>query len=308
MPDTKNIPIRWGKYIDHNMEKRDVMFIGAEKAIYGANGRRLDEKLVDMEGSLSDAFSETKDYAVGEYCVYTNRVFKFTKAKTAGEWDGTAVIPVSLAQEISEVSRGIAALNSHFVYAKNLNDLISKASNLRVGVTCTLFLESQCVYELTNTSNPTVGKGFVSKITNDLFDLTISAGGGYEFLSGRFDINTNYFRFETYAKKSDLPQFETSDVTSTVATVGVGCVARKYGKIVFLNVHLTFTSNVAQYEQIASTPYPTHLGKGDSYAGFAQFGSTSNVRRIYVAGTKLFTGSALTKGESLVGSIAYITV
>ena len=114
MPDTKNVPIRWGKYIDHDMEDKKVMFIGAEKAIYGSDGRRLDEKLVDMEGSLSDAFSETKDYAVGEYCVYTNRVFKFTKAKTAGEWDGTAVIPVSLAQEISEVSRGIAALNSHF--------------------------------------------------------------------------------------------------------------------------------------------------------------------------------------------------
>lgn len=114
MPDTKNVPIRWGKYINHDMEDKKVMFIGAEKAIYGSDGRRLDEKLVDMEGSLSDAFSETKDYAVGEYCVYTNRVFKFTKAKTAGEWDGTAVIPVSLAQEISEVSRGIAALNSHF--------------------------------------------------------------------------------------------------------------------------------------------------------------------------------------------------
>lgn len=110
------------------------------------------------------------------------------------------------------------------------------------------------------------------------------------------------------ALKSDLPQFETSDVTSTVATAGVGCVARKYGKIVFLNVHLTFTSNVSQYEQIASTPYPAHLGKGDSYTGFAQFGSTSNVRRIYVAGTKLFTGSALAKGESLVGSVVYITV
>lgn len=129
MPDTKNIPIRWGKYINHDMEEEKVMFIGAEKAIYGSDGRRLDEKLVDMEGSLSDAFSETKDYAVGEYCVYTNRVFKFTKAKTAGEWDGTAVIPVSLAQEISEVSRGIAALNSHFALEGSAEKFVAGHGN-----------------------------------------------------------------------------------------------------------------------------------------------------------------------------------
>lgn len=143
----------------------------------------------------------------------------------------------------------------------------------------------------------------------DWLRQTIKRAAGNETLWRVF--NPMRFIWESWgqdALKSDLPQFETSDVTSTVATVGVGCVARKYGKIVFLNVQLTFTSNVAQYEQIASTPYPTHLGKGDSYAGFAQFGSTSNVRRIYVAGTKLFTGSALVKGESLVGSVAYITV
>lgn len=148
---------------------------------------------------------------------------------------------------------------------------------------------------------------------------SLSEPGNAKGLNFNVNLNTGEYRVSyqkdnvwatssVLALKSDLPQFETSDVTSTVATVGVGCVARKYGKIVFLNVQLTFTSNVAQYEQIASTPYPTHLGKGDSYAGFAQFRSTSNVRRIYVAGTKLFTGSALVKGESLVGSVAYITV
>ena len=99
---------------------------------------------------------------------------------------------------------GGAALNGSFVYAKNLNDLISKVSNLRIGVTCTLFAESQCVYELTKTSTPTIGKGIVSKMTNNLFDLTFSFNSGRGFLSGRFDINTNDFQFNTYALKSDL--------------------------------------------------------------------------------------------------------
>ena len=114
MPDTKNIPIRYGKYINHEMEEEKVIFIGAEKAIYGADGRRLDEKLIDMEDSLSDAFSTEKDYAAGDYCVYANRVFKFTNAKAAGAWDGAAVIPVSLAQEIRANAQDIAAINGSF--------------------------------------------------------------------------------------------------------------------------------------------------------------------------------------------------
>ena len=116
MPDTKNIPIRYGKYISHEMEEEKVIFIGAEKAIYGADGRRLDEKLIDMEDSLSDAFSTEKDYAAGDYCVYANRVFKFTKAKAAGEWDGAAVIPVSLAQEIRANAQDIAAINGRLAF------------------------------------------------------------------------------------------------------------------------------------------------------------------------------------------------
>lgn len=41
-------------------------------------------------------------------------------------------------------------------------------------------------------------------MTNNLFDLTFSANSGREFLSGRFDINTNNFQFNMYALKSDL--------------------------------------------------------------------------------------------------------
>lgn len=128
MPDTKNIPIRYGKYINHEMEEEKVIFIGAEKAIYGADGRRLDEKLIDMEDSLSDAFSTEKDYAAGDYCVYANRVFKFTNAKAAGAWDGAAVIPVSLAQEIRANAQDIAAINGSLY--TNVGLLIPNGSDL----------------------------------------------------------------------------------------------------------------------------------------------------------------------------------
>ena len=98
------IPIRWG-YFMKNGKRQKTMFIGHEKAIYGADGVQLDSKLLNIKDSISDAFSEEKDYAVGDYCIYLNSLYKFTAAKAAGAWDGSKVIPVSVSQEL-------AALNS----------------------------------------------------------------------------------------------------------------------------------------------------------------------------------------------------
>lgn len=62
---------------------------------------------------ISDAFSENKAYAVGDYCIYLNALYRFTKAKAAGAWDGTAVVPVTLAQEIAANTNGISTLKGH---------------------------------------------------------------------------------------------------------------------------------------------------------------------------------------------------
>lgn len=94
------IPIKWGRFIDKNMEEQKVIFFGHEKAIYGTDGDRLDEKLIKIENGISDAFSEEKDYAAGDYCIYLNSLYRFTTPKPAGPWDSAAVIPVSLAGEM----------------------------------------------------------------------------------------------------------------------------------------------------------------------------------------------------------------
>lgn len=62
---------------------------------------------------ISDSFSESKSYALGDYCIYLNALYRFTKAKEAGAWDGTAVVPVTLAQEIAANRDGIATINSN---------------------------------------------------------------------------------------------------------------------------------------------------------------------------------------------------
>ncbi len=106
------IPIRWGKYINHDMEEQKVIFVGHEKAIYDSNGKKLSEKLADLEENLSDAFSETKSYAVGDYCIYLNRLYRFTASKEPGPWDGTKVTPSILSRELQRVEGEVAGLSS----------------------------------------------------------------------------------------------------------------------------------------------------------------------------------------------------
>lgn len=56
-------------------------------------------------GVVSDKFSEDKEYAIGDYCIYNDVLYKFTSKKNAGEWDVSLV-------EITNVGNEISALNS----------------------------------------------------------------------------------------------------------------------------------------------------------------------------------------------------
>lgn len=58
----------------------------------------------EAEGMISDAFSETKDYASGDYTIYSNTLYRFTSAKPAGAWDAGAVEATTVAGELSELN------------------------------------------------------------------------------------------------------------------------------------------------------------------------------------------------------------
>lgn len=79
-----NIPIKWGRYIDNDMNESKVFFFSHEKAIHGSDGERLDTKIGKIEDSISDVFSNEKDYLVGNYCIHLNRLYKFIKDKPRG--------------------------------------------------------------------------------------------------------------------------------------------------------------------------------------------------------------------------------
>ena len=57
---------------------------------------------------VSDAFSVSRAYAVGEYCIYENHFYKFTSAKSAGAWDSTKVQETTLVSEQSSTNSNLA--------------------------------------------------------------------------------------------------------------------------------------------------------------------------------------------------------
>lgn len=65
-------------------------------------GRKAEEFL--LTDAVSDKFDETKTYSIGDYCIYTDRLFRFTEAKDAGAWDGAKVIPVTVSGELGIIN------------------------------------------------------------------------------------------------------------------------------------------------------------------------------------------------------------
>lgn len=62
------------------------------------------DKVNGIQSDISDEFSQSKAYVAGDYCIYLNRLYKFTEAKPAGAWDGTKVVPCTIGQELSSLN------------------------------------------------------------------------------------------------------------------------------------------------------------------------------------------------------------
>lgn len=58
-------------------------------------------------GLVSDAFDDTRTYAVGDYCIHNNTLYKFTDNKTSGPWDSTKVSATTAGDELSTLNSKI---------------------------------------------------------------------------------------------------------------------------------------------------------------------------------------------------------
>ena len=59
---------------------------------------------------IGDAFSTTKAYSTGDYCIYNDVLYKFTADKDAGPWDASKVTSTLVATELSSLFSRIKIL------------------------------------------------------------------------------------------------------------------------------------------------------------------------------------------------------
>ena len=55
-----------------------------DAVIRTSDNKILSGILTNISGNMSDAFSDSKSYAIGDYCIYQDELYKFLSAKTAG--------------------------------------------------------------------------------------------------------------------------------------------------------------------------------------------------------------------------------
>lgn len=72
------------------------------------------DRVGKLEDNIGDKFSETKTYAVGDYCIYEDVLYKFTAAKDAGEWDLTTVASTKVTTELNSLNKS-QFIQEHFV-------------------------------------------------------------------------------------------------------------------------------------------------------------------------------------------------
>ncbi|MCI8597925.1 MAG: hypothetical protein HFJ10_05725 [Lachnospiraceae bacterium] len=65
------------------------------------------DKVEATANNMSDEFDTTKAYAVGDYCIRENVLYKFTTSKETGEWDSTKVERTTVGGELEGVSAKI---------------------------------------------------------------------------------------------------------------------------------------------------------------------------------------------------------
>lgn len=51
----------------------------------------MSEEGYDFNKNLAEAFDNTKDYKLAEYCIFNNKLYRFVEAKPAGDWDESKV-------------------------------------------------------------------------------------------------------------------------------------------------------------------------------------------------------------------------
>ena len=117
--------------------------IGTANLANGAvTAAKLGESATDI---VADTFGTSTAYSVGDYCIYSGALYRFTADKSAGAWDSTKVVAIALADDVSDLKNAVTTNNNII--------LCNLAHSTRQSIRC-----SQCI----GTGKGAVGKNYTT--------------------------------------------------------------------------------------------------------------------------------------------------
>ncbi len=126
-----------------------------------------------IEGSMGDAFSEEKSYAVGDYAIYKDVLYKFTAAKTAGSWDAAKVQAVTVVGEVCSLNENITALETKITsFEQTKSEIVASGLGTALGLIASNTW-AQIVAKLKNVVNRGAWNGSISASGGN---VTVPAG------------------------------------------------------------------------------------------------------------------------------------
>ena len=86
---------------------------------------QLVSSLRDGQEMIAEGFDSTKNYLIGEYCIYTGNLYRFTSNHSAGAWNSSHVSQVVLGDEVSELKSEMMADVHQSANIFNKNNIIN---------------------------------------------------------------------------------------------------------------------------------------------------------------------------------------
>lgn len=107
--------------------------IGTANLANGAvTAAKLGESATDI---VADTFGTSTAYSVGDYCIYSGALYRFTADKSAGAWDSTKVVAIALADDVSDLKNAIST--DDVITWNQLSSAFTRANGSLAGVTYT---------------------------------------------------------------------------------------------------------------------------------------------------------------------------
>ena len=131
-----------------------------------------------LTDSVSDAFSEEKTYAVGDYAIYENTLYRFIAVKTAGAWNPAAAEAVTVAGELDKLNGNLTTMSANMTRMSIIsgtivtNDFSSYDQHWKGSVRFPTAFKNNSVLVTVTPSNGYVGV-IVSNISKTGFDLDV---------------------------------------------------------------------------------------------------------------------------------------